>query len=64
MHRMAESEVVIRKMSELQRMLSKRGAEARQQISITEQGETPADSAVEREDGGAGQAKRRTVSDQ
>ena len=57
-------QVVIRKMSELQRMLSKRGAEARQQISITEQGETPADSAVEREDGGAGQAKRRTVSDQ
>ena len=56
--------VEIRKMSELQRMLSKRGAEARRQISIPEQGETPSDSAVEREDGCAGQAKRRTVSDQ
>ena len=60
-----DQQVEIRKMSELQRMLrSKRGAGARQQISIPEQGETPSDSVVAREDGGAGQAKRRTVSDQ
>ena len=60
-----DQQVEIRKMSELQRMLlSKRGAGARQQISIPGQGETPSDSAVEREDGCASQEKRRATHDQ